>query len=135
MNKSYFNLNEKKAWFILGMAYNATIYYMRGQGDRQEGEVDRTSLEKNFFFAKKFDFKDFVYFANLIEEKLIKYRIDKLFLKKMLCEAKELMANRQNQLSLDEAKYIFFWGLDSYFGKSVSEEEDIKDEIKEGEVL
>ena len=122
-NQKYFNLSEKKAWFILGKAYSTIIYYMRGKGENNGGELDRTSLEKNFFFARKFDFNDFIYFSNLIEDKMIKYKADKTFLKKMLCEAKEYMANRENKLSNDEAKYIFFWGMDSYFDNSKETEQ------------
>ena len=68
-NIEYFDSNEKKAWFILGRAYNTIIYNIRKtlKGDEEENSADsiKTSLEKNFFFARKFDFNDFIYFSNL----------------------------------------------------------------------
>lgn len=127
-NAEYFDSNEKRAWFILGRAYNTIVYGIRkslkddGEGG-DSGESIKTSLEKNFFFARKFDFSDFVYFSNLLEEKAFKYSISKSYFKSMMCEAKDLMAKRENKLSQDEAKYLFFWGMDSYF-KSEDETSD-----------
>jgi CRISPR-associated protein Csh1 len=90
---------------------------------------ERTSLEKTFFFARKFDFNDFIYFSNLLSDKAIKYKSNTIYFKNMLCEAKELMARKEGKLSFDEAKYLFFWGMDSYFKKEDDKQEDtIKEE-------
>ena len=130
-NIEYFDSNEKKAWFILGRAYNTIIYNIRKtlKGDEEENSADsiKTSLEKNFFFARKFDFNDFIYFSNLLEEKAFKYSINSSYFKSMMCEAKGLMGKRENKLSQDEAKYLFFWGMDSYF-KSENDETTSKEE-------
>lgn len=133
-NTDYFDLNEKKAWFILGKTYNTMIYYMRkSRKGQEEGSSDseRTSLEKTFFFARKFDFNDFIYFSNLLTDKAIKYKSNKPYFQKMLCEAKDLMAKREGKLSFDEAKYLFFWGMDSYFVKEDEKQENSIEEEEE----
>lgn len=129
-NKEYFDSNEKKAWFILGKAYDTMVYYMKKgrKGESVDDSSDeRTSLEKTFFFARKFDFNDFIYFSNLLSDKAIKYKSNTIFFKNMLCEAKDLMSKKEGKLSFDEAKYLFFWGMDSYFKK-----EDGSDNVQEG---
>ncbi|WP_346967992.1 TIGR02556 family CRISPR-associated protein, partial [Clostridium disporicum] len=132
-NPSYFNINEKKAWFLIGMAYNYINYRMKKQNSMEEGKLaDKTSLDKNFFFARKFDFKDFIYFSNLLSNKIIKYHINSPWLNEIITDAKLLMANQNGKLSSDEAKYIFFWGMDSYFKKSYEKEGNNK-EIENGE--
>ncbi len=122
-NEKYFDTNEKKAWFILGNAFDLVNYYMRSANKKEEAEnnFEKTSLDKNFIFARKFDYNDFVYFSNLLTDKARKYFCNTVDLKNMFCEAKEYMANREDKLSCDEAKYIFFWGIDSYFGKKKAE--------------
>lgn len=122
-NIEYFDSNEKKAWFILGKCYDYMIYKLKDKPvlNSESEEVQKTPLEKNFFFARKFNFEDFIYFCNLLEDKAIKYMITNTTYKNMLSEAKLYMANRENKLSQDEAKYLFFWGLHSYF-KPDSEE-------------
>ncbi|MBU5593272.1 TIGR02556 family CRISPR-associated protein [Clostridium sp. MSJ-4] len=135
-NPSYFNSSEKKAWFLIGMAYNYVNYMIKKGNSTEEGKLaDRSSLDKNFFFARRFDFKDFIYFSNLLSDKMIKYRISSVWIKDMLTESKELMANPNGKLSSDEAKYIFFWGMDSYFkkdGESTSNvDTDINEQIQE----
>lgn len=127
-NNMYFDLNEKKAWFILGRAYNQMIYFiqLKNKGEEDVDKNDKTSLEKTFFFARKFDFNDFIYFSNLLKDKSIKYRIkeiSKVYFEKMLTEAKNYMAKKENKLSIQEAKYIFFWGMDAYFKKEVTKQE------------
>lgn len=124
-NQVYFDSNEKKAWFILGKTYDYLIYMLKLQKtkDEQESEITKTSLEKNFFFARKFDFTDFIYFSNLFRDKALKYSINNVKFNNMLSEAKDYMAKRENILSQDEAKYIFFWGMDSYFKKNEKKEE------------
>ena len=134
-NKDYFISNEKKAWFILGNVYGKLNWKIRQQSKTEEGNMaDRTSLDKNFFFARKFNFKDFIYFSNLLDEKMIKYpKINTSYLKEMLSEAKELMASRENKLSADEAKYIFFWGINTFYKKENDGDED-ENENREGEM-
>jgi len=118
------------------MAYNFVNYMIKKGNSNEEGKIaDRSSLDKNFFFARKFNFKDFIYFSNLLSDKMIKYKISSAWLKDILTESKELMANPSGKLSSDEAKYIFFWGMDSYF-KKVQEnvldlENDKNEEIQE----
>ena len=127
-NASYFDSNEKKAWFLIGRAYDYVNYLIKKSNSTDDGKIsDRSSLDKNFFFARKFNFKDFIYFSNLLNDKIIKYRLSSTSLKSIITEAKELMANNENKLSNDEAKYIFFWGMDSYFKKN----EDMSDELDE----
>ncbi len=130
-NEDYFDTNEKKAWFILGRAYNTMVYLMKSSKSKREESFDnneRTSLEKNFFFARKFDFNDFIYFCNLLTDKAIKYRADKVFFKNMLTEAKNYMAKREGTLGFDEAKYLFFWGVDMYFPGKKQEQLEIEEE-------
>ena len=115
------------------MAYNYINYRMKKQNSMEEGKLaDKTSLDKNFFFARKFDFKDFIYFSNLLSNKIIKYHINSPWLNEIITDAKLLMANQNGKLSSDEAKYIFFWGMDSYFKKSYEKEGNNK-EIENGE--
>jgi len=120
-NPQYFDTDEKKAWFILGRVFDYVNYNMKGS-NKSEGS-DKTSLEKKFFFARKFNHQDFIYFCNLLEDKAIKYNITTNYFKNMITEAKTYMANSKNQLPYDEAKYLFFWGIDSYFKKSEEDKE------------
>lgn len=132
-NEDYFKSNEKKAWFLIGMAYNSVSYMIKKDNSNEEGKLaDRSSLDKNFFFARKFDFKDFIYFSNLLSDKMEKYKITSRWLKDILTEAKELMAKPNGKLSSDEAKYIFFWGKDSYFKKEESIGLDLNNNKDEG---
>ncbi|SHJ72427.1 TIGR02556 family CRISPR-associated protein [Tepidibacter formicigenes] len=119
-NINYFDSNEKKAWFILGRAYSNMIYQIK---TKLNEENSKTSLEKNFLFARRFDFNDFIYFSNLLTDKIEKYKVESNYLKNMISEAKLLMANKENKISQDEAKYIFAWGKDSYFEKEKNESE------------
>lgn len=131
-NRNYFKTNEKKAWFIVGVAYNKLNYAIKSANKDENGnKADRSSLDKNFFFARKFDFRDFITFTNLIDEKMRKYqKINTNYLKGMLVEAKELMASKENKISTDEAKYLFFWGMDMYF--KIEGKEKLDEEVIEG---
>jgi len=128
-NTEYFDTYEKKAWFILGRVYNTMIFLISQKNTDKNGEVSKTSLEKNFFYSRRFDFRDFVYFSSLLEEKAIKYSINYHSIKTMMCESKECMSKSENQLSQDEAKYVFFWGLNSLFKKDKDDKKD--DTVKE----
>ncbi len=144
VNPVYFNSNEKKAWFLLGMAYNKMIYFIQSKDNAKDNvedeqkDNDRTSLEKTFFFARKFDFNDFIYFSNLLKDKQFKYKIEgkkKTYFSNLLNEAKDYISKKENQLSYDEAKYLFFWGMDAYFkAEKKTDTKDIKEtETKESE--
>ncbi|WP_244834962.1 TIGR02556 family CRISPR-associated protein [Clostridium sp. BJN0001] len=128
-NKEYFNTNEKKAWFLVGMAYNYINYKIKLKNKDEDGNIaERSSLDKNFFFAKKFDFRDFISFSNLLNDKISKYKIDSFMVKSYITEAKEYMAKKEDILSTDEAKYIFFWGMDMFFKKDDKDDNENKEE-------
>lgn len=115
-NKEYFAQNEKKAWFLIGRCYDYINYLIKKSNASEDGKIaDRSSLDKNFFFSRKFDFKDFIYFSNLLNEKISKYKLYNKDLKKMLTEGTEFIVNSNGKLSSDEAKFIFFWGMNSFF--------------------
>ena len=131
-NQNYFNSNEKKAWFLIGMAYSYINYKIKDSNKDEEGKIaDRSSLDKNFFFARKFDFKDFIYFSNLLNDKIIKYKINGKKAKDILIEGKQLMAKKEEKLSTDEAKYIFFWGMDSFFEKENKNDDNLEENKEE----
>jgi CRISPR-associated protein Csh1 len=91
---------------------------------KNEGEIDNTEsyLEKNFFFGRKYDFKTFVYFSNQCSELMYKYGVqNKGYLKDLISSSKELIGVGDEKLSSDEAKYIFFWGMEQWIGKSKNE--------------
>lgn len=125
-NKEYFDSNDKKAWFLLGRLYSNAIYHSKKYktSDGSNVKDESSHLEKNFFFGRKFDFKTFVYFSNLCIEKLTKYGVysNNSYLKKLASMAKEYMKLGQGDLSSDEAKYIFFWGMDFYINNKKEEE-------------
>lgn len=133
-NTDYFNTYEKKAWFILGKTYNTMMFLISQRNSDGSADVSKTSLEKNFFYSRKFNFKDFVYFCALLEEKAVKYCINYPSIKAMMCEAKEDMAKKENKLSQDEAKYVFFWGFNSVFKKDKDDNKgkDEKNQLMEG---
>lgn len=120
-NTEYFESNEKKAWFILGKAYSTMIFFITQKGGDKNSDNAKTSLEKNFFYSRKFSFEDFIYFCSLLEDKALKYSKNYTCFKSMMCEAKEYIGKRENKLSKDEAKYVFFWGFNSYFKKDKEE--------------
>lgn len=124
-NIEYFDSNEKKAWFILGRCYEYMIYRLKSKTlqNSGNGEIQKTPLEKNFFFARRFKFEDFVYFCNLLEDKAIKHSVSDITFSNMLSDAKLNMANKENKLSQDEAKYLFFWGMDAYFKHETQNEQ------------
>lgn len=140
-NKTFFDNDIKKAWFIIGQIYKNTIdaskkyykYANKEMDDKNQG-YESSHLEKNFFYSRKFDSKTFVLFANTCSEKLQKYNAYYDRIKNDMSEAKEYMASNQNEkLNNDEAKYIFFWGLDTIFedDKKRMEEAKAKKEAKE----
>jgi len=126
-NNEYFDICEKKAWFILGKVYNTMAFLISQKNSDDSGEINKTSLEKNFFYSRRFDFSDFIYFCALLEEKALKYSLNYPSIKTMICEAKEYMAKKENKLSQDEAKYVFFWGYNSVFKKDKDEKKEISD--------
>ena len=142
-NKKFFNDDIKKAWFIMGQIYRDTInasksYYK----DKSEGNIafdnkgqsyENSHLEKNFFYSRKFDNKTFILFANTCSEKLQKYGAYYSNIKDKMNQAKEYMASSSKKINNDEAKYIFFWGLDTLFEddkKRIEEAKSKKESVK-----
>lgn len=123
-NKEFFNNDVKKAWFIMGQVYNRTIYESKRYKSIDNESISKESshLERNFFFSRKFDYITFVHFANICSEKLIKYQAYYNNLKDDLSEAKEYMGSGEIKINNDEAKYIFFWGMDIRFKKEEDKE-------------
>ncbi len=139
-NSEYFCSNEKRAWFLLGRVFNTVNSYIKNKidipnnkeevGNKESQNIAeslkdtraRSSMDKIFFFSRKFDKRDFLYFCNLINDKIekyksapLKYSLDSVWLKDEMFEMKAYYAKAENKLSKDEAKFIFFWGKDSYF--------------------
>lgn len=116
INKQFFDTDVKKAWFIMGQIYNTTIYQSKRYKamDSQNVSAESSHLEKNFFFSRRFDEKTFILFMNTCSEKLKKYGAYYKEIKEDINEAKEYMISN-TKLNSDEAKYIFFWGLDVIF--------------------
>ena len=142
-NKNFFDDDIKKAWFIMGQIYRDTInasksYYK----DKSEGNIafdnkgqsyENSHLEKNFFYSRKFDNKTFILFANTCSEKLQKYGAYYSNIKDKMNQAKEYMASSSKKINNDEAKYIFFWGLDTLFEddkKRIEEAKSKKESVK-----
>ena len=142
-NKKFFNDDIKKAWFIMGQIYRDTInasksYYKDKSGDNIESDnkgqsYESSHLEKNFFYSRKFDNKTFILFANTCSEKLQKYGAYYSNIKDKMNQAKEYMASSSKKINNDEAKYIFFWGLDTLFEddkKRIEEAKSKKESVK-----
>ncbi|MEI3233200.1 MAG: TIGR02556 family CRISPR-associated protein [Intestinibacter bartlettii] len=142
-NKKFFDDDIKKAWFIMGQIYRDTInasksYYKDKSGDNIESDnkgqsYESSHLEKNFFFSRKFDNKTFILFANTCSEKLQKYGTYYSNIKDKMNQAKEYMASSFKKINNDEAKYIFFWGLDTLFEddkKRIEEAKSKKEAVK-----
>ena len=142
-NKNFFDDDIKKAWFIMGQIYRDTInasksYYKDKSGDNIESDnkgqsYESSHLEKNFFFSRKFDNKTFILFANTCSEKLQKYGTYYSNIKDKMNQAKEYMASSLKKINNDEAKYIFFWGLDTLFEddkKRIEEAKSKKEAVK-----
>ena len=142
-NKNFFDDDIKKAWFIMGQIYRDTInasksYYKDKSGDNIESDnkgqsYESSHLEKNFFFSRKFDNKTFILFANTCSEKLQKYGTYYSNIKDKMNQAKEYMASSFKKINNDEAKYIFFWGLDTLFEddkKRIEEAKSKKESVK-----
>jgi CRISPR-associated protein Csh1 len=126
VNKEFFDLESKKAWFLLGRLYGNMIYESKIYKGGAEKQNTESYLEKNFFFGRKYDFKTFVYFSNQCSELMYKYGVqNKGYLKDLISSSKELMGTGDGKFSSDEAKYIFFWGMQQWIGKSKSEDIDI----------
>ena len=133
-NKNFFDDDMKKGWFIMGQIYRDTInaskvYYKdksvgNNASDNKGQSYESSHLEKNFFYSRKFDNKTFILFANTCSEKLQKYGAYYNSIKDKMNQAKDYMASSSRKINNDEAKYIFFWGLDTLF-------EDDKKRIEE----
>lgn len=142
-NKNFFDDDMKKGWFIMGQIYRDTInaskvYYKdksvgNNASDNKGQSYESSHLEKNFFFSRKFDNKTFILFANTCSEKLQKYGTYYSNIKDKMNQAKEYMASSSKKINNDEAKYIFFWGLDTLFEddkKRIEEAKSKKEAVK-----
>lgn len=119
INKEFFDNNIKKAWFLLGRLYGKMIQESKSYKGGEEKQNNESYLEKNFFFGRKYDFKTFVYFSNQCSELMYKYGVqNKIYLKDLISTSKEFMGTGDDKLSSDEAKYVFFWGMQQWIGKS-----------------
>jgi CRISPR-associated protein Csh1 len=119
INKTFFDSNIKKAWFLLGRLYGKMIQESKNYKGGEDKQSNESYLEKNFFFGRKYDFKTFIYFSNQCSELMYKYGVqNKGYLKDLISASKELIGAGDEKLSSDEAKYIFFWGMQQWIGKS-----------------
>lgn len=137
VNSEFFDNDLKKAWFIMGQVYSNTIYQSKKYKsvDSQNVNQESSHLERNFFFSRKFDYTTFVHFSNTCSEKLVKYGVYYNYIKDDLNKAKEYMGIGKTKINNDEAKYIFFWGMDMKFKKdkqiSLDNNEDMVEEVTE----
>lgn len=133
VNKEFFDNDLKKAWFVMGQVYSNTIWQSKKYKAVDDKNISQESshLERNFFFSKKFDYTTFVHFANTCSEKLTKYGTYYNYIKEDLNEAKEYMGTGKIRINNDEAKYIFFWGMDMKFKKD-EELNNTNVEVNEG---
>ena len=129
VNKEFFDNDLKKAWFIMGQVYSNTIYQSKRYKSVDDKNINQESshLERNFFFSRKFDYTTFIHFANQCSEKLTKYGTYYNYIREDLNKAKEYMGTGKIKINNDEAKYIFFWGMDMKFKK----DEELKNLDKE----
>ncbi|ABR54139.1 CRISPR-associated protein, TM1802 family [Methanococcus vannielii SB] len=127
-NNEFFDTNQKKAWFLIGNVYSSLIYYSKKYHDSNV-----SYLEKNFFFGKKYDYKTFIYFTNKCSDLIIKYKSGGALnsgysLNSLLIMAKEYIGTGKNLPTADEAKYIFFWGMQQRIGKKEKNEDTLTNE-------
>lgn len=131
-NNEFFDTDQKKAWFLIGNVYSSMIYYSK-KYHSSNGTANESYLEKNFFFGKKYDYKTFIYFSNKCSDLIIKYKSGGALnsgysLNSLLTRAKEYIGNGKDPLPADEAKYIFFWGMQQFFGKKEKSEKLLNNE-------
>lgn len=116
VNQKYFDTEVKRAWFLLGKAFGKAIYhsknYYKESSESKDNGKSESYLEKGFFYSRKFDQKTFMILANKCSDALYKYGVTDHFLKQDVTEAKALYGNAKETISTEEAKYIFFWGMD-----------------------
>ncbi|MBP1908272.1 TIGR02556 family CRISPR-associated protein [Methanolobus bombayensis] len=114
-NSDFFSSDTKKAWFLLGRLYSNMIYESKKYKGGENNNNVESYLEKNFFFGRKYDFTTFVYLSNQCSELMHKYGVqNKIHLKNLASDTKGLMGSGLEKLSSDEAKYIFFWGMQQW---------------------
>lgn len=113
----------------MGQVYSNTIYQSKRYKSVDDKNINQESshLERNFFFSRKFDYTTFIHFANQCSEKLTKYGTYYNYIREDLNKAKEYMGTGKIKINNDEAKYIFFWGMDMKFKK----DEELKNLDKE----
>jgi CRISPR-associated protein Csh1 len=146
-NKSFFDSNDKKAWFLLGRLYDKMIWESKKYhaaekeviGDSTESKQYHESyLEKNFFFGRKYDWDTFMYFANQCFDLSVKYGVShKRYIGELDCTLKEYMVpvnENKSKLSPEEAKYIFAWGMRQWFKNDKDETAAETEEKKEKDI-
>ncbi|GAA0128397.1 TIGR02556 family CRISPR-associated protein [Methanococcus maripaludis] len=131
-NNEFFDTDQKKAWFLIGNVYSSMIYYSK-KYHSSNGSMNESYLEKNFFFGKKYDYKTFIYFVNKCSDLIIKYKSggslkSDFFLNAAITQAREYIGNGKDPLPADEAKYIFFWGMQQRIGKKEKNEDTLTNE-------
>lgn len=144
-NSEFFDSNTKKAWFVLGELYSKAVYeskeYYKIEGEDKKNQTSH--LENASIFLQRFDRFMFFRLSNICQDQFNKYKKMNTY-SLLFNEMKDLMAKDTKDINQDEAKYIFFWGMESFFsdykkknenkGDSNNNEEDNKNENMEDEI-
>lgn len=130
-NKDFFDSDVKKAWFMLGELYNKAIYeskkyYKNKDDDKKNNKISH--LESGFIFYQKFDYSTFIKIANKCKEQFIKYKKSNAYTS-IFNEMRELISNNPKKITQDEAKYIFFWGMESFFTDYTKKNKEDEDNV------
>ena len=126
-NPERFGKNIEKAWFLLGRLYNQTEYSSKKYYDK-----DESALSKNLMLNDKFDEKFFIKLATILENKLKGYEKLTGYVKNIVSDMAQYEAQKEEELDIFEAKYLFFWGYSQWFkGEKKIQTDDI--EIEESE--
>lgn len=131
-NSDFFDCDRKKAWFILGELYSKAIYeskeYYRYSTSETSNTSKKSHLESAFLFDKKFDCKTFYQISDKVKMQFIKYGKLQAY-ESLFSEMRCFMANN-TKLSPEEAKYIFFWGMEIFFTDNLKNKENSSVEEK-----
>ena len=123
-NSEFFDSNMKKAWFILGELYSKAIYeskeYYKVEGEDKKNQISH--LEDAYNFSQKFDRFMFYELSNKCQDQFNKYK--KIHTYSLLFnKMKDLMAKDTKDIYEYEAKFIFFWGMESFFSDYTKKKE------------
>lgn len=129
IRNNFFDSNVKKGWFILGELYSKAIYESKEYYRNPNGESDNTPkkshLESAFLFDKKFDYKTFEQLSNKVKTQFIKYGKLQAY-ESLFAEMKYFMTDGA-KISPEEAKLLFFWGMEIFFTDNLRNKEDESD--------